>query len=162
MKGFVVGIAAIACVGFLSDAQAQPKQKDFTKEEIQKMSQTTATIETKHGNIQIKFFPDVAPGHVNNFIDLAKKGFYDGAIFHRVIPGFMIQGGDPNSKDPEQSKHGWAARGTRSRPSSTTNSISGARSPWPGPRTRTARGRSSSSAWPTPRFSTRNTPPSAR
>jgi len=111
MKGFVVGIAAIACVGFLSDAQAQPKQKDFTKEEIQKMSQTTATIETKHGNIQIKFFPDVAPGHVNNFIDLAKKGFYDGSTFHRVIPGFMIQAGDPNSKDPDRSKHGMGGPG---------------------------------------------------
>jgi peptidyl-prolyl cis-trans isomerase B (cyclophilin B) len=48
----------------------------------------------------VKFFPDVAPGHVKNFLDLAKKGVYDNTVFHRVIPGFMIQGGDPTSKDP--------------------------------------------------------------
>jgi peptidyl-prolyl cis-trans isomerase B (cyclophilin B) len=55
----------------------------------------TATIETTEGTIQVEFWPDVAPGHVKNFIDLSKKGFYDGLIFHRVIPGFMIQGGCP-------------------------------------------------------------------
>ncbi|HUJ17068.1 MAG TPA: peptidylprolyl isomerase [Nitrospirota bacterium] len=64
------------------------------------MSTTKAVLETKFGNITLKFFPDVAPGHVKNFIDLAKKGFYDNTTFHRVIPGFMIQGGDPISKDP--------------------------------------------------------------
>jgi peptidyl-prolyl cis-trans isomerase B (cyclophilin B) len=57
-----------------------------------------AIIKTKFGNIHIKFYPDVAPKHVENFIKLAKSGFYDGTIFHRVIPGFMIQGGDPNTK----------------------------------------------------------------
>ncbi|MDH4163263.1 MAG: peptidylprolyl isomerase [Nitrospirota bacterium] len=64
------------------------------------MESTTAVIETKFGNITLKFFPDVAPGHVKNFIDLAKNGTYDNTVFHRVIPGFMIQGGDPTSKDP--------------------------------------------------------------
>ena len=64
------------------------------------MSTTKAIIETKFGNITLKFFPDVAPGHVKNFIDLAQKGVYDQTVFHRVIPGFMIQGGDPVSKDP--------------------------------------------------------------
>jgi peptidyl-prolyl cis-trans isomerase B (cyclophilin B) len=57
-----------------------------------------AVIKTKFGDIYIKFYPDVAPNHVQNFIKLAKSGFYDGTIFHRVIPGFMIQGGDPNTK----------------------------------------------------------------
>ena len=57
-----------------------------------------AIIKTKFGDIHIKFYPDVAPKHVENFIKLAKSGFYDGTIFHRVIPGFMIQGGDPNTK----------------------------------------------------------------
>jgi peptidyl-prolyl cis-trans isomerase B (cyclophilin B) len=51
------------------------------------------------GEIRLRFFPDVAPGHVENFKKLARQGFYDGTTFHRVIPGFMIQGGDPNSKD---------------------------------------------------------------
>jgi peptidyl-prolyl cis-trans isomerase B (cyclophilin B) len=58
-----------------------------------------AIIKTKFGQIHIKFYSDVAPNHVENFIKLAKSGFYDGTIFHRVIPGFMIQGGDPNTKN---------------------------------------------------------------
>lgn len=58
-----------------------------------------AIINTKFGEIEIEFFQDKAPNHVANFIKLAKSGFYNGTIFHRVIPGFMIQGGDPNTKD---------------------------------------------------------------
>jgi peptidyl-prolyl cis-trans isomerase B (cyclophilin B) len=75
------------------------------------MAETTAVIETKLGNIELKFFPDVAPNHVTNFLDLAKKGFYDGTIFHRVIPGFMIQGGDPNTTSTDRSKHGCGGPG---------------------------------------------------
>lgn len=59
-----------------------------------------AIIKTKFGEMEIKFFEDIAPKHVENFMKLAKDGFYNGTIFHRVIPGFMIQGGDPNTKDP--------------------------------------------------------------
>ena len=58
-----------------------------------------AVIETKFGEIELELFTDKAPGHVKNFLDLAAKGFYDGTTFHRVIPNFMIQGGDPNTKD---------------------------------------------------------------
>lgn len=90
---------------FTVAAYAEIKDKKFTKEEIKKMTETKAIIETKFGKIELRFFPDVAPNHVNNFIELAKKGFYDGTTFHRVIPGFMIQGGDPNSKDPDKSGH---------------------------------------------------------
>ncbi len=75
------------------------------------MAETKAVIETKFGNIELRFFPDVAPNHVNNFIELAKKGFYDGTTFHRVIPGFMIQGGDPNTKSPDRSTHGMGGPG---------------------------------------------------
>src|SRR5207247_11193279 len=57
---------------------------------------------TKFGEMEIKFFPDLAPKHVENFITLAKSGFYDKTLFHRVIPGFMIQGGDPNTTDPNK------------------------------------------------------------
>jgi len=96
---------------FLSPAIAEMKDKKFTPEEIKKMSETTAVIETKLGNIEVKFFPEVAPGHVSNFLELAKKGFYDGTTFHRVIPGFMIQGGDPNTKNPDRSKHGMGGPG---------------------------------------------------
>ena len=56
----------------------------------------TAVIETTAGSMTVEFWRDVAPGHVKNFIELAKKGFYNGKIFHRVIPGFMIQGGCPD------------------------------------------------------------------
>ena len=58
-----------------------------------------AIIKTKFGDMDILLFPEKAPKHVENFITLAKSGFYNGTIFHRVIPGFMIQGGDPNTKD---------------------------------------------------------------
>ena len=58
-----------------------------------------AIVKTKFGEIELKLYPDLAPKHVENFIKLAKSGFYNGTIFHRVIPGFMIQGGDPNTKD---------------------------------------------------------------
>jgi peptidyl-prolyl cis-trans isomerase B (cyclophilin B) len=55
----------------------------------------TATLETTAGSMTLEFFPDKAPGHVENFVKLAEKGFYDGTVFHRTIPGFMIQGGCP-------------------------------------------------------------------
>jgi len=72
-----------------------------------------AVIETRFGEIEIEFLNDKAPGHVKNFVDLAKKGFYDGTTFHRVIPGFMIQGGDPNTKDKNASRdrHGTGGPG---------------------------------------------------
>ena len=59
------------------------------------MPNPTVTIETNHGTIVAEMFADVAPKTTANFMDLAEKGFYDGVIFHRVIDGFMIQGGDP-------------------------------------------------------------------
>lgn len=61
-----------------------------------------AVIKTQLGDMEVVFFPDKAPNHVQNFIKLAKSGYYNGTIFHRVIPGFMIQGGDPNTKDPKK------------------------------------------------------------
>ena len=95
----------------ISSGFADDKQKPFTKKEIAKMAESRAVIETKFGNMDLKFFPEVAPNHVNNFIELAKKGFYDGTTFHRIIPGFMIQGGDPNSKNPDKSQHGMGGPG---------------------------------------------------
>ena len=60
------------------------------------------TINTNLGNIEFELLSDIAPETVRNFIKLAKSGFYDGTLFHRVIPKFMIQGGDPNTKDPSK------------------------------------------------------------
>ncbi|MGE0469291.1 MAG: Peptidyl-prolyl cis-trans isomerase [Candidatus Nitrospira kreftii] len=77
-------------------------------------TRATIAITTKGqpiGEIVLKFFPDVAPGHVNNFIKLSQEGFYNGTTFHRVIPGFMIQGGDPNSKTSDRSSHGMGGPG---------------------------------------------------
>ena len=72
-----------------------------------------AVIETKHGEMELEFFQDKAPGHVKNFLDLARKGVYEGTTFHRVIPGFMIQGGDPNTKNPTapRTQHGTGGPG---------------------------------------------------
>ena len=87
------------------------RSKTFNKQEIERMKQTTAVIETTFGKITLKFFPDVAPKHVNSFIELASEGFFDGTTFHRVVPGFVIQGGDPNSKSNDRSKHGTGGPG---------------------------------------------------
>ncbi len=70
-----------------------------------------AVIETKFGSMELEFFPQKAPKHVENFIKLAKSGFYDGTIFHRVIPNFMMQGGDPNTKEKDKSKYGMGGPG---------------------------------------------------
>jgi len=59
-------------------------------------------IKTKFGDMEVVLFPELAPKHVESFLKLAKSGFYNGTIFHRIIPGFMIQGGDPNTKDPSK------------------------------------------------------------
>lgn len=70
-----------------------------------------AIISTKFGDMAVRFYPDDAPRHVDNFLKLAKMGFYDGTAFHRVIPGFMIQGGDPFSKNPDRTTHGTGGPG---------------------------------------------------
>ncbi len=71
----------------------------------------TGVIKTNLGTIKIKFFPKAAHGHVKNFKKLAESGFYNNTTFHRVIPGFMIQGGDPNTKDDTRSNDGMGGPG---------------------------------------------------
>jgi peptidyl-prolyl cis-trans isomerase B (cyclophilin B) len=73
-------------------------------------SKEVAVINTSMGQMVLEFWPDVAPKHVENFKKLAKQGFYDGTAFHRVIAGFMIQGGDPNTKD-ESKRRQWGSGG---------------------------------------------------
>ncbi|MBM3895134.1 MAG: peptidylprolyl isomerase [Thaumarchaeota archaeon] len=72
---------------------------------------TKATIETRFGKIVFELLPDIAPETVRNFAKLAQSGFYDGTLFHRVIPGFMIQGGDPNTKQSDKSRWGMGGPG---------------------------------------------------
>jgi peptidyl-prolyl cis-trans isomerase B (cyclophilin B) len=71
-----------------------------------------AVIKTSEGDMVVQFWTDAAPNTVENFKKLARSGFYDGTIFHRVVKGFMIQGGDPNSKDPgKESSYGQGGPG---------------------------------------------------
>jgi peptidyl-prolyl cis-trans isomerase B (cyclophilin B) len=80
---------------------------------LQQPDKEVAVLDTTMGKIVLEFFPNAAPKHVNNFKQLAKSGFYNGTKFHRVIPGFMIQGGDPNSKDADRSNDGTGNSGTK-------------------------------------------------
>ncbi|MGV7227325.1 MAG: peptidylprolyl isomerase [Nitrospirales bacterium] len=69
-------------------------------------------LKTKFGDMEIVLFPDLAPKHVESFLKLSKSGFYNGTIFHRILPGFMIQGGDPLTKDPaNRNKYGTGGPG---------------------------------------------------
>jgi len=70
-----------------------------------------AIIKTDFGNIKFSLEPDLAPETVRNFSKLTKSGFYNGTLFHRVIPGFMIQGGDPNTKNSDKSMWGQGGPG---------------------------------------------------
>lgn len=89
----VLGGSLLLGMGALFAADKAPAGK------AEGMKGPKAIIKTKFGDMDIVFFPEKAPKHVENFIALATSGFYNGTIFHRVIPGFMIQGGDPNTKD---------------------------------------------------------------
>jgi peptidyl-prolyl cis-trans isomerase B (cyclophilin B) len=97
---------------------AQPVQKEQSMSEYQDQ---VAVVKTSAGEIEIRFFPDVAPNHVKNFIDLAKQGFYNGTKFHRVIPGFMIQGGDPNTKSGDPMT--WGMGGSPNKVRAEFNSV---------------------------------------
>ena len=126
------------------------------------MSNPIVTIEMEDGGIiRAELYPEIAPNTVRNFVSLVKKGFYDGVIFHRVIPGFMIQGGDPTGT-------GMGGPATASRASSrataskTTSSTPAACCPWPAPWIRTPPAASFSSCTWTPRTSTSSMPRSAK
>ena len=67
----------------------------FPQLDLENAKGPKAVIKTNRGDITVQLFPEQAPKTVKNFVELAKKGYYDGVIFHRVIPDFMIQGGDP-------------------------------------------------------------------
>ena len=106
-----VGLAFFLLTHVSPAISEKSRSRTFNKQELERMKQTTAVLETKFGEITLKFFPEVAPKHVSSFIELASSGFYDGTTFHRVVPGFVIQGGDPNSKSEERSKHGTGGPG---------------------------------------------------
>ena len=104
-------ICAAASLAVSGNAQAARKEKKKMASHPRDYANTLATLQSDMGDITIKFFYDKAPKHVENFVDLASKGFYDGTMFHRVIPGFMIQGGDPLTKKPEDPTHPYGTGG---------------------------------------------------
>jgi cyclophilin family peptidyl-prolyl cis-trans isomerase len=108
-----------------TEATIAPPPSTPAKEEQKQMSSydnKVAELHTSQGEIDIRFFPDVAPNHVKNFLDLAEKGFYNGTKFHRVIPGFMIQGGDPNTVSGSPAS--WGTGGSGKNVAAEFNSVS--------------------------------------
>ncbi len=107
LRGLMRIIATISALGLamgLASAQTGDAAKPDSKASAAPAAiNEVAVIKTSLGEMVIEFWPDVAPKTVENFKTLARKGFYDGTAFHRVIKGFMIQGGDPNTKDPAKS-----------------------------------------------------------
>ena len=99
-------IILIVLIGILVVVNQTDRNKPLSGKESIPMADPKAIIHTKFGDITLGFFPKDAPKHVDNFIELSKKGFYNQTVFHRVIPNFMIQGGDPNSKSEDKSQHG--------------------------------------------------------
>jgi len=101
-------------------------------------SNEVAVIKTNEGEMVVQFWTDAAPNTIENFKKLARQGFYDGTIFHRIVKGFMIQGGDPNSKDPaKESAYGEGGPGYKIKAEFNNHShdrgvISMARGPDPG------------------------------
>jgi cyclophilin family peptidyl-prolyl cis-trans isomerase len=118
--GFVL---LLACAAALS-AQPAGKGKAAVSSSQRDYANTLATLQTEQGDITIKFLYDKAPNHVKNFVDLAAKGFYDGTAFHRVIPGFMIQGGDPNTKKPASDSNRYGVGGSGTNVKAEFNDIS--------------------------------------
>jgi len=100
--GLVSGCGKSAKTESTSSTETKPagETKEQTKEAKAVNTNDVAVIKTATGEMVIEFWPDVAPNTVENFKKLAKKGFYDGTAFHRIVKGFMIQGGDPLTKDP--------------------------------------------------------------
>lgn len=87
----------------LKSLRAAKAKEDFL---IENLRNVTAIIQTTAGNMKVEFFPELTPIHVFNFVTRAESGFYNGTYFHRVIEGFMIQGGDPNTKDTDPTNDG--------------------------------------------------------
>ena len=79
----------------LIDNEEELAEEEIVNNNEEEITMTQATLKTSEGDIVLEFYPELAPNTVKNFQELAEKGFYDGVIFHRVIEGFMIQGGDP-------------------------------------------------------------------
>jgi peptidyl-prolyl cis-trans isomerase B (cyclophilin B) len=92
MKLFIFAVALLSSTVFAAEEKKETSPMNSPNE--------VAVIKTSEGEMVVQFWTDAAPNTVDNFKKLARSGFYNGTIFHRIVKGFMIQGGDPNSKDP--------------------------------------------------------------
>lgn len=102
-KQAAVGIALVAALAgfsyfYLSSEEAPKPQETADSASITQITMIKATISTARGALELELYPEAAPKTVENFIKLSESGFYNGTKFHRVVPGFVIQGGDPLSK----------------------------------------------------------------
>jgi peptidyl-prolyl cis-trans isomerase B (cyclophilin B) len=93
MKLLTLAVVLLSAAVFAADKKEEEKNPMNSSNEV-------AVIKTSEGDMVVQFWTDAAPNTVENFKKLARQGFYDGTIFHRIVKGFMVQGGDPNSKDP--------------------------------------------------------------
>ncbi len=93
MKLLIVLAALLSSTMFAAEEKKEEKTTVNASNEV-------AVIKTSEGEMVVQFWTDAAPNTIDNFKKLARQGFYDGTIFHRIVKGFMIQGGDPDSKDP--------------------------------------------------------------
>ncbi len=109
MKSKTAAAILVLCAFAVSGHAAQKGKKK--KVSARDYANTIAILQTDMGDITLKFHYNKAPKHVENFVDLAAKGFYDGTMFHRVIPGFMVQGGDPQTKKAEDPGHPYGTGG---------------------------------------------------
>jgi cyclophilin family peptidyl-prolyl cis-trans isomerase len=107
----VLSLFSTSCMGQLNKVQDSAPYTGTTLDKYCSNPKRLLVIETKFGTMKIQLFDKVAPNHVAQIVKLAKDGQYNGTTFHRVIPDFMIQGGDPNSKDNDLTNDGTGGMG---------------------------------------------------
>src|ERR1051326_2464621 len=107
MKFWSLAILLLASAAFAAEEKKEEKTSVNTSNEV-------AVIKTSEGDMVVEFWNDAAPNTIENFKKLARSGFYNGTSFHRIVRGFMIQGGDPNTKDPaKESSYGMGDPGVK-------------------------------------------------
>ena len=108
---FIISIIFVSVFVGTAYAQSVFVHDTFTQEEIDEMKKKAVLITLNDAAFMIELFPEDAPNNVYRFLDLAESGYYDGVIFHRILPGFVIQAGDPHTKDPNMDQSLWGTGG---------------------------------------------------
>ena len=110
-KFFIIFIIITSGFVSITFVQTISAEKEFSQAEIDEMKQKAVLINMNEGSFMIELFPEDAPNTVKNFLKLVESGYYDGIVFHRIVPKFVIQAGDPNTKDPEFTRTTWGQGG---------------------------------------------------